>query len=155
MKTHWKVFFLGLVVWFVVALGGTAMYKTSDHMRVKVSRDATMVQAYEYDERCGSKGRYNCSAYKGRFLIEPEHIYINREIDGFFYHHYVDNGRKDMASYVTVSKMDLGAKNPPYYDLWVVLMIGGWMMLVIWFIAVGVGCLFEDEEQRTMRRYRY
>lgn len=152
IATHWKVWLSSLVLMATFWLTGFHMYSTTDHLRIQVSRNATLVQAYEYDERCGSKGRYNCSAYKGRFLVEPEHVYVTKEIDGFFYHSYVDKGRKDMASYVSVSKIELGKKIPDGVAWWRELMIFGCVFFVSIFFFGGIMCLFADEEERDRRR---
>lgn len=152
MRTHWKVYISALIIFLIMGFCGRYIYMQSNHLRVDVSRTATLVQAYEYDDRCGHKGRYNCSAYKGRFLVEPEHKYITQSIDGFFYHNYVDKGRKDMAAYVTVSKIDLGAKEPRYTWLWEFMMIFGFIVGVAVFIVGGITCLLEDQTTRDRRR---
>lgn len=155
MRTHWKVYIIGLLITLMLAIAGHWHYSKSDALRVKVSRDATLVQAYEYSDRCGHKGHYECSAYKGRFLVEPEHMYINRDIDGFWYHNYVAKGRVDSPAYVTVSKVDLGAKEPAYTSLWRWMMMMSTMLFFIWFFVMGIACLFEDSEIRDRRRYGY
>lgn len=151
MASHWKVYLGVLFLSVMVTLGSWLMYKQSDHLRVETVRDATLVQAYQYDDRCGHKGRSNCSAYKGRFLVEPEHVYVNMKIDGFFYHSYVDKGRKDTASFITVSKLDLGQKEPPYTTLWSVLMLIGSAISIAWFFVMGFACLIEDHDRRDRR----
>jgi hypothetical protein len=155
VPTHWKVYVSALIIFLIVGFCGRYMYMQSDHLRVKVSRDATLVQAYEYDDRCGHKGRYNCSAYNGRFLVEPEHVYITKPIDGFFYHRYIDKGKVDMPAYVSVSKMELGAKLPPYTALWFFSMSGGFVCAVLLFFIGGFVCLLADQDERDRRRYGY
>lgn len=155
MRSYWKTWIAGVALFVAMFLGAQYMYSQTDYLRVDKSRNATLVQAYEYSDKCGSKGRYNCSAYKGRFLVEPEHVYVTQKIDGFFYHNFIDKGAQPMAAYVSVNKLDLGAKEPPHLWVWemfrVIGFIGG---LAVFFIG-GISCLIEDQERRDRRRFHW
>ena len=153
MSTYLKWFFGGLAFWAMLFFAGQHMYAQTDYLRKDVSRDATLVQAYEYDDRCGHKGRYNCSAYKGRFLVEPEHVYVTQEIDGFFYHRYVDKGRVDMPSYVSVNKLDLGAKEPKWTTFWGILKFIGCAGFFMWIFGSILCWLLEESDRRDVRSY--
>lgn len=112
MKAYWKVYW-ALILACALSFGACySMWNTTSNYRERVSRDATLISAYEYGDRCGYKGSARCSAWKGRFLIKGEDVVVDKDIDGFFYHNFVDKGRQSMPAYVTVSPEELGHKAP-------------------------------------------
>lgn len=139
-----------VIAWFVfliVMLAGsiTALNSTRD-LKEKTWRDATLVQAYEYGDRCGYKGRETCSAWKGRFLVEPEHVYVDKEMDGFSYQTYVRDGRKDTPGYsIKINALDLGAKLP-WYDIWAFIgvVVSGMLIFMSLIVAWFEGWFTED-----------
>ena len=138
--------FAALFVFLILLFGtGYVSYNDTLPLREKSWRDATLVQAYEYGDRCGKYTE--CSAWKGRFLLEPEHIYVNKDLDGFDYHTYVDNGRKDKPMLVNVSATELGAKLPWWTPISFMLMVAAGFFLVVSTVVLIVELLFGDWDE--------
>lgn len=116
----------------------------------KVSLDATLVSAYSTMQRC--KKSRSCEEYKGRFTIKGDSTYpsatYDRAIDGFFYHRYVDEGKKPMPAYLTLSQNDRGVKSPT----WIIWLIGcgffGAFVFVVGVICAMFGSIDAEEAQR-------
>ena len=108
---------------------GMACWGISDTMphSEKRSTEVTLINAYSSMQKCGGKNNYSCEVFVGRFRTADGVVY-QREMDGFFYHRYVDEGRKDIpGAYITLSDYDQGYENPWY---------------VSWGIGVGIAMSF-------------
>lgn len=139
----------------VVALlfgGGIYAVMNTDTHRDKKPVEVTLTNAYSSMQHCGSKGRYSCEVFTGRFRTADGVVY-QREMDGFFYHRYVDEGRKDIqGASITLSDYDKGYENPWYIN-W--MMGGGVFALVALFCLFFIGLIAEydvDDAQRKWER---
>lgn len=133
-----------LKIWAMVCfllLGSCAVgFHLDSPYTESTSHDATLVQAYSSMQKCGKHD--SCEEFKGRFKLKEDGRIIDREIDGFFYHNYVDGGRKDMAAYVTLSPNQMGVQSPGWI---VALMLMGIPGFLIFFVC-GFGFLFSDTD---------
>lgn len=154
MRNHWKNLIFSLLACGLMFWGSHGLHSKTNHLRVDTVYDATLVNAYEYHDRCGHKGNYECSKFKGRFLIKAEKVYIDRDIDGFFYSNYVGKGRKDMPAWVTASKVDLGAEEPPFTWLWALLTAMSFGLGLVLLVIGPIYCLLTDQDKRNERRNR-
>lgn len=124
---------------------------TSKHVERKPVT-VTLVNAYSSMQKCGSKNHYTCEVFTGRFRT-ADGVYYDRQMDGFFYHRYVDEGRKNIeGASITLSDYDQGYENP----WWVSCLIGSGVMSLIALICLGLIAMFNeydlDEEQRKWER---
>lgn len=113
----------------------------SDPYTDKQTVKATLELAYEYNDRCG-KSRY-CSKYMGRFKEEATGEMWNRNIEGWNYHSFVQNGRKPEPGWtLQISQIDRGKKVPPLVETLAVfgflLFVGGFIALVSFTINYGI-----------------
>jgi hypothetical protein len=85
----------------------------------------------------------------GRFKAD-DGKYYDREIDGFFYHRFVDEGRKPMDAYITLNKNQMGIDTP----VWILVLQFMAIPFTLIFIAGGLGLLFSETgyEQREWER---
>lgn len=156
-----KMIFKIWVVFMLLSLGSCYTgNKLDDPYSVKTSHNATLELAYSSMQKCGKTT--SCEQFMGRFKLEDGTM-IDREIDGFFYYRFVEEGRKPLASYVTVSKNQQGIRTPG----WIVcLMIFGAFGLIvsafsfIFFLGLVDGLdeeekAWEREQERKARDRRY
>lgn len=153
MSNYWKGWFAGIAVLLVMFFGSVHVLSTTEHLREKKSRTVSMVAAYEYLDKCGHKGRYECSAWKGRFHVMPENKMVTRPIDGFFYHKFIENGSQPLSAYVPLSKVDLGVKEPKSVSWANAFAFFSFMAGIIWFFVGGFIGLFDSSVHNT-RHYR-
>ena len=155
MKSPMEKYWITFKVWAllcVLAFGGCAVgFKLDAPYTEATSHNATLELAYSSMQKCGKHD--SCEEFKGRFKLEEDGKMYDREIDGFFYHSFVDKGRKPMAAYITLSKNDKGIESPGYISFLLFLGVIG----AILFIAGGMGLLFghidvEYEEKEWQRR---
>lgn len=113
----------------VVTFGGcTVGFKLDEPYTVDTSHNATLEVAYSYQGSC-DKYHVCKEKWKGRFKTEDGQRY-DREIDGFFYHNFVDKGRQPMAAYLTLNKNDQGIETPGFIKFLMFLgVIGGFVFL--------------------------
>lgn len=147
-----EVFSYILKVWLVLCVltfgSCSAGFYLDQPYTEKTSHNASLEVAYSTMGRCDKYG--SCTeVYKGRLKTEDGQRY-DREIDGFFYHRFVDEGRKPMDAYITLSANDQGVETPGWIEF---LMFMGVPFAMI-FIAGGLGLLFNDTEyeQREWER---
>jgi hypothetical protein len=142
-------------IWFLVVAvtlcGAIAGFKLDAPYTEKTSHNATLELAYSSMQNCGHKGRSSCEEFMGRFKADDGKMY-DREIDGFFYHRFVDGGRKPMDAYLTLSLNQQGVESPGYIKfLMSMSVLFGFM-----FIGGGLGLLFGgidvEYEQRRWER---
>jgi hypothetical protein len=146
-KSPWQQFINCVKIWLlllVVTMGSCGTGFTLDAPYTeKTSYNATLEVAYKYSGGCNKHGDSCVEKYKGRFKAEDGQRY-DRDIDGFFYHRFVDEGRKEMPAYLTLSKNDMGVDTPGWIQF---LMFCGVLCGMI-FVAGGLGLLiaFDDAE---------
>lgn len=58
----------------------------------KIEARAHLVDAYSTFDRCGSKGRYSCEVFKGRYYLPDHQIVVDRDINGFVYKDFKEAG---------------------------------------------------------------
>lgn len=76
----------------------------------KASQTGTLELAYSSMQSC-SKSK-SCEVFMGRFDVAGK--MYDKSIDGFFYHRFVDEGRKPLPAYVTLSPNDMGVQSPSW-----------------------------------------
>lgn len=110
----------------------------------KTSQTGTLELAYSSMQSCNKSK--SCEVFTGRFDVAGK--MYDRSIDGFFYHRFVDEGRKPLPAYVTLSKNDMGVKSP----LWITtLMFLGIPLGFILFIG-GVCFMFGEYDAKEAQR---
>lgn len=120
----------------VVTLGGAVVgFKLDAPYTEKTSHNATLELAYSSMQKCGKYA--SCEEFMGRFKADDGKMY-DREIDGFFYHRFVEGGRKPMDAYLTLSLNQQGIESPGYIKF---LMFTGVLFGFV-FLAGGMGLLF-------------
>lgn len=117
---------------------------------VKTSHDATLELAYSSMQECGSKGRSSCEVFTGRFKLEENGKMYDREIDGFFYHRFVDEGRKPMPAYLTMNLNDKGVESPGWIQF---LMFNGILFGLIFFAGGLVLLLSSIDVEYEQKRW--
>jgi hypothetical protein len=139
-----QVFNYILKVWLVLCiltLGScSAGFYLDQPYTEKVSTEVTLVAAYSSMQKCGKHD--SCEEFTGRFKTADGKTY-DRSMDGFFYHRYVDEGKKPMpGAWITLSANDRGIETPGWIKF---LMFMGIPFAMI-FIAGGFGLLFTETE---------
>lgn len=119
---------------------GVAGFKLDAPYTDKVATEVTLVQAYSTMQQCG---KYNsCEEFIGRFRDAEGKIY-NREMDGFFYHNYVDQGRKDIkGAHITLSANDRGIETP----VWIKILMFCLLLSVFVFLCGGLILLMVSDD---------
>lgn len=113
----------------------------------KTSHNATLELAYSSMQQCGKAK--SCEEFMGRFKLEEDGKMYDREIDGFFYHSFVDKGRKPMPAYLTLNKNDKGIESPGYIKFLLFLgAIGGFLFLAGGICLLIGGTDVEYEQKR-------
>lgn len=121
----------------VVTFGGCAAgFHFDKPYTESTSHNATLEQAYSSMQGCGK--HKSCEEFMGRFKLEEDGKMYNREIDGFFYHSFVDKGRQPMAAYITLNKNDKGVETP----LWIRLLMFNGALCAFIFLGGGLCLLF-------------
>lgn len=110
----------------------------------KTSQNGTLQLAYSSMQSCHKSK--SCEVFMGRFDVAGK--MYDRSIDGFFYHRFVDEGRKPIPAYITLSKNDMGEKSPN----WIVsLMLLGLPFAII-FIVGGLCFMFGETDVAVAQR---
>lgn len=154
-----KGYFLAIVL--LIAGAMFSCTQTSPHSEKKPV-EVTLINAYSSMQHCGSKGRYSCEVFTGRFRTVDGTIY-QREMDGFFYHRYVDQGRQDIpGASITLNDYDQGYENPWYIN-W--LFAGGALGVIMAFCLMFFPLIAYDvdteqrkwlhEQEKIARREKY
>lgn len=104
-KTAIKIWFLLCVLLFG---GCSAGFYFDKPYTDKTSHTGTLELAYSSMQACGKSK--SCEVFTGRFDVEGK--MYDRSIDGFFYHRFVDEGRKPLPAYITLSLNDMGVSSP-------------------------------------------
>lgn len=150
MEKYWVTFKVWALLCVLTFGGCAAGFKLDEPYTEKTSHNATLELAYSSMQKCGKHD--SCEEFKGRFKLSEDGKMYDRAIDGFFYHSFVDGGRKPMAAYITLSKNDKGIETPGYIQFLMFLGILG----VLIAIAGGMGLLFGhidvEYEQREWER---
>jgi hypothetical protein len=138
-KSPWAQYMNCVKIWLlltVITFGGcVAGFKLDAPYTEDTSHNATLEVAYIYNANCNKHGDHCVEKYKGRFMADDGKRY-DRDIDGFFYHSFVDKGRQEMPAYITLSKNDMGIGTPGWIQF---LMFCGVLCGFI-FVAGGI-CL--------------
>ena len=127
-----KIWLLLCVVTFTSCSVGV---KLDEPYTEKTSHNATLELAYSSMQKCGKTT--SCEEFMGRFKADDGKMY-DREIDGFFYHRFVDEGRKPMASYLTLSKNQQGIETPG----WIKFLLFNGALFGFIFLCGGICLLF-------------
>lgn len=142
--------FIGVIALMLV-LGFAGCHENGKHTN-KYSHDVTLVDAYSSMQNCGHKGRYSCEVFTGRF-VDSEGRTFDREMDGFFYHRYLEQGRKDIVgASITVTDYNLGYKSPKYVVIFMIIGFLGLVSLVIGVITYPFIEMDVDDSQREWER---
>lgn len=144
-----KIFFLVCAI--MMALGLKGCSEVGNHSDKK-PHEVTLINAYSSMQKCGGKNNYTCEVFTGRFRDDEGRIFV-REMDGFFYHRYVDEGKKDIeGASITVTDYNLGYKDPSYVDWFIITGIIG-SILTLFGAFFGLFATFDVEEaQRKWER---
>jgi hypothetical protein len=142
-----KIWLLLLVVTFGSCAAG---FKLDAPYTEDVSHNATLEVAYSYQGSCDKY--HNCvEKWKGRFKAEDGQRY-DREIDGFFYHNFVDKGRQPMPAYITLNKNDQGVETPVWIKFLMSLGILGGFIFIAGGFGLMLGSVDVEYEQRQWER---
>lgn len=163
-KEQFARFIKGYVIVFILAVASCvfSIWYSAPHGE-KHPVEVTLINAYSSMQKCGSKGHYTCEVFTGRFRTADGTIYV-REMDGFFYHRYVDEGRKDIeGASITLSDYDRGYELPSVV-FWMGI-IGGLLGFVQFFGFIFMPLMeydvndaqreWEREREEEERRERY
>ena len=153
-KSPWQQYMNCVKIWLllcVVTLGScSAGFMLDAPYTEKTSHNATLELAYSSMQKCGKSN--SCEEFMGRFKVETDGKMYDREIDGFFYHRFVDEGRKPMASYITLNKNQMGIETPGWIRF---LMFCGVLFALIGGaggICLMFGSIDAEEAQRDWER---
>lgn len=141
-----------LKVWLllcVLTFGGcSAGFYFDDPYTDKTSQSGTLELAYSSMQSCNKSK--SCEVFTGRFNVNGK--MYDRSIDGFFYHRFVDEGRKPLPAYITLSKNDMGVESPA----WVRFLMFLGIPFALIFIVFGLGFLFGyDDAAEAQRKWEY
>lgn len=117
----------------------------------KSTYNAELIDAYEYGDHCGSKGRDTCTAWMGRFRENETGKVFDQETNGFFYHRFVDQGKIPLPAYIQLSREDFGAKAPWYGKLCVMLNFLTFMFAGLWTIMRPFAIATDDYDRKKAR----
>lgn len=135
-----QAFKYALKVWAILVVvtfaGCSVGFKLDEPYTEKVATEVTLVQAYSSMQRCGKHN--SCEEFNGQFRAADGKLY-EREMTGFFYHRYVDEGKKEMpGAYITLSANDRGVETPG----WIKFLMFLGVISAILFIVGGTCFLF-------------
>lgn len=160
-RSPMETFKIALKVWailVVVTFGGCSLgFKLDAPYTEMVATEVTLVQAYSSMQRCG---KYNsCEEFTGLFRTKEGTTY-ERSMTGFFYHNYLDGGKKEIpGAYITLSANNRGVETPG----WIKFLMFLGVISAFTFLAGGVCFLFgsidveyaqKDWDQRKEREER-
>jgi len=91
-KINW--FFLILVI--MASTSCSTGFYVLERDNDKLPAQARLTDAYSTFDRCGSKGRYSCEVFKGRYWLPDHKLVVDKDIDGFVYKAYRENGRAEL-----------------------------------------------------------
>lgn len=135
----------------VVTFAGCSLgVKLDAPYTAKVSHKAELQQAYSTMQKCGKHD--SCEEFIGRFQLEESGKMYDREIDGFFYHSFVDKGRKPMDAYITLNLNDKGVESPMLNNF---LMFLGLLCALIGIaggLGLALGSIEVEYEQKDWER---
>jgi hypothetical protein len=135
----------------VVTFGGCAVgVKLDAPYTEKTSHNATLELAYSTMQKCGKHD--SCEEFKGRFKLEEDGKMYDRDIDGFFYHRFVDEGRKPMAAYITLSPNDKGVETPTFTKFLMFLGVISGFTFLAGGLCLLLGSVDAEYEQRDWER---
>lgn len=151
MEKYWIAFKVWALLCVLAFSGCAAGLKLDAPYTEKVTTEVTLVSAYSSMQRCGKHN--SCEEFNGQFRAVDGKLY-EREMTGFFYHRYIDEGKKEIpGAWITLSANDRGIETPGFIKFLMFLGVIGAML----FIAGGLGLLFghidvEYEEREWQRR---
>lgn len=115
MITTVKAYVLCLVFLLVTLIVGAAVYDSTSDYREKTTYEVTMTDAYSSVVNVGKTS--NKQIFRGRFLHVASNKVFDRDIDGFFYNKFLDNGKKPLPATVSLTRIDLGEQPPAYMNI--------------------------------------
>lgn len=140
----------------VVTFGGCAAgFHLDEPYSAKTSHNATLELAYSTMQKCGKHN--SCEEFKGRFKLEEDGKMYERDIDGFFYHRFVDEGRKPMAAYITLSPNDKGIETPGFTKFLMFLgVIGGFTFLAggLCLLLGSIDAEYAEKDYQQAQEYK-
>ena len=137
-------FKLWAMLCFILLGSCAAGWKLDEPYSTKTSHDATLELAYSSMQKCGKTN--SCEEFMGRFKLKEDGRMVDREIDGFFYHRFVDEGRRPMPAYITLSPNQMGVESPGWIVALMVMGVPGFFLLFVG--AILLLCADTTYEQR-------
>jgi len=129
----WLVILIFLLGAASCSVGGYVTYTGDNDKEIAQAR---LTDAYSTFDRCGTKGRYSCEVFKGRYWLPKHEIVVDKNIDGFTYKAFKEQGISEL--------MDLEFHKSTLYGRqsmwWLILCAFGIMWNVMFFLYLA----FED-----------
>lgn len=94
---------------------GTTVYLLLKQQE-SVTVDARLKDAYSTFENCGSKGRYSCEIYRGRYYLTDYKFLVDKNISGFVYKDFVKYGPSNQK--VEISRMTLEGQLSIWWNIY-------------------------------------
>lgn len=94
---------LGFYMLLFPTFGGTVYLLEKQQETTPV--EARLKDVYSTFEGCGSKGRYSCETYHGRYYLTDYKFLVDKDISGFVYKDFVKYGPSNQT--VEISRMTL------------------------------------------------
>lgn len=136
-----KIHVLIVSFFFMLAIGCGYFYKSSSDMREKHITAVTLIEAYSTTVNVGKSNTKE--VYRGRFFHKESNLLLDRSIDGFYYHRFLDGGKKPLAGTLELSRVELGEKEPKYTTDALALGSTGFMMGCL-YLLIGLLGGFRD-----------
>lgn len=142
-----KIHVLIVSLFFMLAFGGNYYYNTSSHMREQHPTAVTLVEAYSTTLNVGKSNTKE--VFRGRFFHKESNLLLDRSIDGFYYHRFIDGGKNPLSGTLELSRVELGEKEPRFTTDALVLEAVGFIMGSL-YLLIGLLGGFRD-----YREYQY
>lgn len=91
--SKWLIILIFLIGATSCSVGGYITYTGDNDKEIAQAR---LTDAYSTFDRCGTKGRYSCEVFKGRYWLPEHEIVVDKNIDGFTYKAFKEKGRAEL-----------------------------------------------------------
>lgn len=130
-----KWVFLCIYLALFPSFGYTVHILFKEQERIPV--EGRLTDAYSTFDRCGTKGRYSCEVFRGRYYLKEQKFLVDKDISGFVYKDFVKYGPSNQT--VEISRMTLEGRRSMWWFTYA--MVSGFMI----FFGPLFYCLRESE----------
>lgn len=147
MKMTKKVHAIVIVVLLTIIAVCSYVYNTTSYLRELKPYPVTLTEAYSSTLNVGKSNTKE--VFRGRFFHAESNLLLDRSLDGFNYHRFLDGGKKPLSLTLNLSMVDLGKKEPKYAINCLIFAFNAAIFLLLYALMAFMG-VFNDYDS-----YRY